>query len=84
MKFKIYLISPLDDNGRTTVMPEIVETFEGNEKQLEKRLLELQSGYCESESPKITRWNGSKAGTTFIEATSDSDYSYLTKITKGN
>ena len=83
MKFIIYLISPLDDNGKATVLPEIVETFEGNKQQLENRLLELQSGYCQNEKPKIVRWNGSKAGTIFIEAVSDSDYSYLTKIKRG-
>lgn len=54
--------------------PEMVETFEGSEDELRARLLKLQEGYCEDETPELREIP--VEGGTVLEAVSDCDYSY--------
>ena len=54
--------------------PEMVETFEGSEEELRARLLKLQEGYCEGETPELREIP--VGGRTVLEAVSDCDYSH--------
>jgi len=73
IKTKILLL------GLSFEKPEVVEVFEGTEKELKSRLYSLQEGYCENEKPRFNEFD-TESGKTIIECSSDSDYYYAARL----
>lgn len=73
MKTRIKLIDLITNEKETVI------SFSGSIEELEKRLIELQSGYCEDEKPKIHKFKN-KHNREFLYTTSDCDFSYSAQI----
>ena len=64
--------------GLSFEKPEIVERFSGSKDELKARLINLQSGYCNTEKPKVQTIK--KDNKQYFESYSYCDYSYVARF----